>query len=106
DIDFFQRNARFLAHHHGEHRVRSGSRILRSAAHASRSVEVQRDVRIALAASRAPRSRRNAPTENHVAALHRTNLRRALRPAELLRAPLIALLQMTRRERLVLLLVD
>ena len=77
-------------------------------AQATRAVPSSRscDARLGGESCGDPRASGHSPAERQAVALHRADLGRALRPAELLRAEFKALEQMTRRERNAQPLVD
>ena len=89
-----------------EDRVRAGADVLRAAGDAGRAVVAELDAGLGGKRAGDPGAAGHAPAERQAVALHRADLGRALRPAELFRAELEALEQMPRGERNAHRLVD
>jgi hypothetical protein len=95
-----ERQTGFLGDHQGDRRVGAGADILRSGQAAGRAVLNQFDGSFGGGAGCDPGTGSHTPAERHAIALHGTDARRALAPAELLSAGGQAFRKMPRGEGL------
>src|SRR5262245_54775265 len=93
-----ERNAGSVGCDLGKIRIGAGADVLRGAGNAGRAVVAQLDSRLRRESRGDPGAPGHAPAQRQAVALHRADLRSALRPAEGLRPALEAFEQVAGRE--------